>query len=224
MLTDCDLVIFDCDGVLVDTEPITTRLVAECVSEMGWPIDQAYAAEHFKGRPLGELCDRVGERIGRPCPELAEIFRERMYAEMESTRIGTIEGAAELLDALGALPSPPAVCVASNGPRRKMAISLSSAGLLDRFGGMDSPVIFSAYDIERWKPDPGLFLHAAASMGIEPSRCVVIEDSTSGIEAAVSASMRVIGLANLTPASALRERGADLVVGCLTELLPMLRC
>lgn len=223
MLTDCDLVIFDCDGVLVDTEPITTRLVAECVTEMGWAIDQPYAAEHFKGRPLDELCERVSEKIGRPCPELAETFRERMYAEMESTRIGTIEGAVELLDALAGLPAPPRVCVASNGPRRKMAISLSSAGLLGRFGGMDSPVIFSAYDIGRWKPDPGLFAHAAASMGVEPARCVVIEDSTSGIEAAVSASMRVIGLANLTPAGALRGRGADLVVECLTELLPMLR-
>ena len=65
MLLDCDLIIFDCDGVLVDTEPLTTRLVAEVVTEAGWAIDQAYAVEHFKGRPLTYLCERVGERIGR---------------------------------------------------------------------------------------------------------------------------------------------------------------
>lgn len=221
MLTDCDLVIFDCDGVLVDTEPLTTRLVAECVTDMGWAIDQAYAIEHFKGRPLDYLCERVGEEIGRPCPELADVYRERMYGEMEAGAIEPIEGAVELLDALNALPSPPRVCVASNGPRKKMAISLASAGLLDRFGGMDSPAIFSAYDIDCWKPDPGLFLHAAGTMGVDPSRCVVLEDSESGIEAAVAAGMRVIGVGGLTPLENLRALGADVVVESPEKLLPL---
>jgi len=221
VLRDCELVIFDCDGVLVDTEPLTTRLVAEVVTEAGWAIDQAYAIEHFKGRPLDYLCDEVGARIGRPCPELAEVYRQRMYRAMESGEIGPVDGAVELLDALAALASPPAMCVASNGPRRKMAISLTSAGLADRFGGLESPLIFSAYDIEVWKPDPGLFLHAARTLGVEASRCVVLEDSESGIEASHAAGMRVIGVAGLTPAASLRGLGADLVVESLRELLPL---
>ncbi|USO00018.1 MAG: HAD family phosphatase [Phycisphaeraceae bacterium] len=221
MLNDCDLVIFDCDGVLVDTEPLTSRLMAKCVTELGWAIDQDYAVEHFKGRPLDEICGRVGEHLGRACPELAEIYRERMYAEMEAGGIGPIDGAAELLDALAALPSPPKVCVASNGPRRKMAISMHSAGLAERFGGLDSPLIFSAYDIGKSKPDPALFLHAAAALGVEPSRCVTLDDSESGMEAAVAAGMYAIGVAGLTPPEKLAAHGADMVVQSLRELLPL---
>jgi len=221
VLLDCDLIIFDCDGVLVDTEPLTTRLVAEVVTEAGWAIDQAYAVEHFKGRPLAYLCERVGERIGRPVPELADVYRTRMYAEMETGAIEPVAGAVELLDALDDLPAPVARCVASNGPRRKMAISLAGAGLADRFGGMDSPAIFSAYDIECFKPDPGLFLHAAQRFGADPARCVVLEDSESGIEAAVAAGMRSIGVGGMTPIDKLRALGADRVVESLSELLPL---
>jgi HAD superfamily hydrolase (TIGR01509 family) len=221
MLLDCDLIIFDCDGVLVDTEPMTTRLIAESVTAMGWEIDQAFAIERFKGKDMGEIVDMVGAHLGRPVPELTEHYRTRMYAEMEAGGVEPIPGAVELLDALDALDNAPARCVASNGPRRKMHASLVSSGIADRFGGMDSPAIFSAYDIETWKPDPALFLHAAREMGAQPGRCVVFEDSETGIEAAVRAGMRSIGVGGLTPTEKLAAKGATATVETLHELLPV---
>jgi HAD superfamily hydrolase (TIGR01509 family) len=221
MLLDCELIIFDCDGVLVDTEPMTTRLIAESVSHFGWQVDQAFAIETFKGRDMQEIVAMVGEHLGRPVPELTEHYRAKMYAELEAGGAEPIAGAVELLDALDALAGGPKRCVASNGPRRKMQASLLSSGIADRFGGMDSPTIFSAYDISKWKPDPALFLHAAAQMGANPERCVVFEDSESGIEAAVRAGMRSVGVGGLTPTAKLSAKGATFTVETLHELLPL---
>lgn len=221
MLLDCDLIIFDCDGVLVDTEPMTTRLIAESVTAMGWAVDQAFAIERFKGKDMADIVEMVGAHLGRPVPELTEHYRAKMYAELEGGGAEPVAGAVELLDALDALRSGPKRCVASNGPRRKMQASLISSGIAGRFGGMESPTIFSAYDINLWKPDPGLFLHAAHEMGADPARCVVFEDSESGIEAAVRAGMRCVGVGGLTPTSKLAAKGATVTVETLLELLPL---
>lgn len=220
-ILDCDLIIFDCDGVLVDTEPMTTRLIAESVTAMGWAVDQAFAIETFKGKDMAEIVEMVGAHLGRPVPELTEHYRTRMYAELEGGGADPIPGAVELLDALDAMGTGPARCVASNGPRRKMQASLISSGIAGRFGGMDSATIFSAYDIGTWKPDPALFLHACEQMGSTPDRCVVFEDSESGIEAAVRAGMRSVGVGGLTPTSKLAATGATVTVETLHDLLPL---
>lgn len=221
MLLDCDLIIFDCDGVLVDTEPMTTRLIAEAVSDMGWAVDQAFAIETFKGKDMKDIVAMVGEKLGRAVPELTEHYRVKMYAELESGGADPMPGAVDLLDALDAIADGPKRCVASNGPRRKMHASLISSGIADRFGGMESPTIFSAYDIDKWKPDPALFLHACAQMGARPDRCIVFEDSESGIEAACRAGMRSVGVGGLTPSSKLAARGATVTIERMDELLPL---
>lgn len=220
-LRDAELVIFDCDGVLVDTEPLTNRLLAEVITEAGWPVTTEDSVRLFKGTNLNIVQRRVEAEVGRELPELLTIYRERMFAAFEAG-IEPVDGAAELLDLLDDLRdrhgSGPLRCVASNGPQSKMRASLTAAGLIDRFDHRGTRRIYSAYDIEVWKPEPDLFLHAAAEMGVSPGACVVIEDSVSGIEAARAAGMPVVGLGGLTPGGALAEAGASVVIETLSQL------
>ncbi|HSG64942.1 MAG TPA: HAD family hydrolase, partial [Gammaproteobacteria bacterium] len=182
---DARLIIFDCDGVLVDSEPITNRVLAQCVSDAGWAIDAAYSVEHFKGRNLHEIHREVEQQVGRSLPTLLDDYRRVCYEVFVEEGVPAIEGVHELLDTLDALieqspDSAPHRCVATNAPMKKMRITLGGSGLIDRFGHRGDPdreTMFSAYQIGCWKPDPGLFLHAAAVMGHEPRDCIVIEDS-----------------------------------------------
>ena len=215
-LRQFELIIFDCDGVLVDTEPTTNRLLAEVVTEAGWAVSAEDSIRMFKGHDLNEIVVEVERRVGRPLPGLLEEYRARMFAAFDAG-IDPIEGAAELLDALDAAGGPRR-CVASNGPQNKMHASLSAAGLLDRFGCDGVRRIYSAYDIQRWKPDPGLFLHAAGAMGVAPNRCVVIEDSVTGVVAARAATMPVVALAGLTDAETLANAGANRVIDSMHTL------
>jgi len=216
-MLDCRLIIFDCDGVLVDTEPVTNRLLAECLTEIGWPITTQQSIETFKGRDLHVIRAEAEAKVGRELPELLPTYRKRMYEAFEREPIGVIEGALELLDALDAAGTHRR-CVASNGPMNKMQGSLTSAGLIDRFHHEGESRIYSAYDVGVWKPEPGLFLHAAERMGAKPSEAIVIEDSVSGVEAALRADMRVIALAGLTPAEELARAGATRVITSLNEV------
>lgn len=223
---DAQLIIFDCDGVLVDSEPITNRLLAQCVSDAGWAIDAEYSVRHFKGRNLHEIHAEVEAQIGRALPTLLEDYRRICYEEFEQAGVPAIEGIHELLDALDAMhaaaPSAPHRCVATNAPMRKMRMTLTGSGLIQRFAHPQDrtrQTMFSAYQIQKWKPEPDLFLHAAATMGHQPDRCIVIEDSTSGVRAAKAAGMRVIGLAALTPADSLLDAGADRVIASHHELV-----
>ncbi|MFI4898204.1 MAG: HAD family hydrolase [Phycisphaerales bacterium JB059] len=225
-MLDCDLLIFDCDGVLVDTEPTTNRLLARCVSEAGWDVSYEDSIRIFKGRDLHEILEQVESKLGRSLPGFIEEYRARMFEAFETDPPPPVPGAVELLDLLDAGSGAPRRCVASNGPVQKMLASLTGAGLLDRFacdqapGHLDGHAIFSAYDVGVWKPEPDLFLHAANAMGHPPEACVVVEDSVSGVIAARRAGMRVCALAGLTPAADLREAGATRVVDALHELHP----
>lgn len=215
-MLDCDLIIFDCDGVLVDTEPITNRLLAECLTEIGWSVTTDESIERFKGRDLNVIRAEAEAVVGRELPDFLPAYRARMFETFERESVGVIEGAIELLDLLDETGSH-LRCVASNGPQNKMVASLTSAGLIGRFDHEGEARIYSAYDIEVWKPEPDLFLHAAREMGVAPGSCVVIEDSASGVEAAQRAGMRVVGLAGLTPADKLSE--ATHVIESMHELL-----
>lgn len=224
------LVILDCDGVLVDSERITTALLAEVATELGWPLGGDDAIACFKGRDLHEVQVLIERRIGRPLGEgFLPGYRERMAARFEQRGVPAIDGAAELLDWLDARGI--AHAVASNGPQEKMRLTLGRIGnnsaarpstaptdWFTRFEGRR----FSAYDIGRWKPDPGLFLHAAEAMGAAPGSCVVVEDSISGIAASLAADMRVIGLADLTPAAELADAGATTVCASIAEVAAVL--
>ncbi|MEW9549223.1 HAD family hydrolase [Nonomuraea sp. NPDC050783] len=190
-----DLVIFDCDGTLVDSEPISVRVGTAALRRLGWSIDEKEYAERF----VGCTNEFWAEQVGETPPGWKEQLDAEYVAAIKA-ELCVIEGIEEALDRLS-IPS----CVASNGRHRTIRRSLEITGLAERFAGR----VFSAEDVARGKPAPDLFLHAAAAMGAEPERCVVVEDSPFGVMAAVSAGMRCLAYAGgLTPAERLTGLGA----------------
>lgn len=178
-------VIFDCDGTLVDSEPLSALVFAEALVAEGLSITPEAALEAFRGRRFA-LCMAMAEAmLGRTLPPDFEAVLRARTAEAFRERLRAIEGAAALLEAM---PLP--FCVASNAPRAKTELALELTGLRHFFGER----IFSAYDLQCWKPDPGLFLHAADSLGLAPAECLVVEDSEAGVMAGLAAGMRVVAL------------------------------
>ena len=222
-MLESKLIIFDCDGVLVDTEPLTNRVLARCVSNAGWEVDTAYSIAHFKGRNLADILADVEAQLGKQVPNLLDDYRRQMYEEIHAFGVPALDGIHELLDALDAMGNEaPHRCIGTNAPLEKARLTLGGSGLMDRFGHRDEPgkkTMFSAYEVGVWKPEPGLFLHAAQQMGHEPASCIVVEDSAAGVIAAVAAGMRVIGLADLTPMDELAAAGATRVVESHMELV-----
>jgi HAD superfamily hydrolase (TIGR01509 family) len=186
MPTDLDLIIFDCDGVLVDSEPIALRVNADLIAELGWHITDDEIIDRFVGRSMAENVTQIEAHLHRPVPaDWTTRFAERIAAEHDA-HLRPVDGIIEALDALAETGIP--LCVASSGSHPKIEHSLALVGLLDRFTG----AIFSATDVARGKPAPDLFLHAAAAMGAQPARCAVVEDSRYGVQAARAAGMRVL--------------------------------
>ncbi len=184
-----ELVVFDCDGVLVDSEPIANRVMAEAVTALGWPLTTEDCIVRFKGHHFDTVIAAVEARLGRPVPEdWVANLRAATGAAFER-ELRPVPGVLKALDALA--ESGLAACVASQGPPEKMAVSLGATGLRAGFDGR----IFSAYQVERGKPHPDLFLFAAQTMGVAPRACVVIEDSPLGVAAARAAGMNVLGFA-----------------------------
>ena len=182
------LVIFDCDGVLVDSEPLSNTALAEALTAAGHPIDPEETTRTFMGRSWMSCEEIIRARFGAVPEGLEADFRRRYSAAFEA-ELKPVPGVVDALDAIG---HP--TCVASSGPHAKMEHTLGLTGLYERFAGR----IFSAYDVKRGKPAPDLFLHAATSLGHRPEDCVVIEDSPVGVEAALAAGMRVLGYAGRT--------------------------
>lgn len=180
------LVIFDCDGVLVDSEGIALEVLVEALAHKGISLTTEEAAERFLGRSLGSLTEVVQAEFGVEidAPFLAAM-REVLYSRFRA-ELKPVHGVAALIDALKAAGI--ACCVASSSQRERIELSLTVTGLLPRL----APHIFSATMVQNGKPAPDLFLHAAASMGITPEACLVIEDSPAGISAAQAAKMRVL--------------------------------
>lgn len=210
------LVIFDCDGVLVDSERIANREFAALLGEIGLEFTLPQMFETFVGNSMSRCVEIITERLGHAPPDdLLARYSERVAAVMP-TELRAVPGVIALLDTLDAEGIP--YCVASNGEHALMRVKLRAAGLLDRFAGK----IFSSADVARPKPAPDLFLHAARSMRAVPTACVVIEDSPLGVEGACAAGMRVLGFADVMPESRLRAAGAAAVVRHLDELRPLL--
>jgi HAD superfamily hydrolase (TIGR01509 family) len=207
-----DLVIFDCDGVLVDSERIGIRIDVRVLAELGWPLSEAEVIERFVGRSEAYMVSEIEATLGRRLPpdwgkEFDALYREAFEAEL-----APVDGVIAALDAIRA-----PTCVASSSTHERLRHSLGLTGLLDRFDGR----IFSAEDVRNGKPAPDLFLHAAASLGADPARCAVIEDSRYGVEAARAAGMRAFGYAGgLTAAD--RLAGPGTVVFDDMRELPML--
>lgn len=179
------LVIFDCDGVLVDSEPIALEVLIEALKQQGVEIDHEGASERFLGRSLAHLAQSVEAEFGVEIDAtfLAQM-REALYRRFRSD-LKPIPGIAEVMQALGDCGL--SWCVASSSQKERVELSLTVTGIIDYF----SPHIFSATMVKNGKPAPDLFLHAAAAMGVAPQNCIVVEDSPAGIQAARSAGMRV---------------------------------
>jgi HAD superfamily hydrolase (TIGR01509 family) len=173
-------IIFDLDGTLVDSETLSGRAFAELVPDLS--ASGAALALRYRGIRFTTILADIEARVGRRLPEDFETRYRARVATLFDAELEPMPGAAEMLEQL-TLPR----CVASNGPQHKIRHALRVAGLARFFGDH----IFSAYDIGTWKPDPGLFLHAAAGMGAEPTDCLSIEDSWVGVEGAVAAGMQV---------------------------------
>ena len=192
-------IIFDCDGVLVDSETITARVFQKMAKELGLDLDFESAIEEFVGTSMKSNLQFIDENIEGDLPVTFEKeFRERTYQAFK-TDLKPVKGITSLIEKLR-VP----FCVASSGPIEKIRLNLSLVNLLANF----EDKIYSSYDIGSWKPDPGIFLHAASSMGFAPEECVVIEDSTSGIRAALAGGFKVYALANEEKEMTLEHLGA----------------
>jgi len=196
-----DLVIFDCDGVLVDSEPIGARIGATVLTSLGWDVSADQVMERFLGRSEEYFQAEVERELGRALPRGWDDELQHLYDAAYATELEPVEGIVTLLDELTERGIN--TCVGSNGSHDKMRRTLGVTGLHQRFAGR----IFSAQDVRRGKPSPDLYLHAAHTMGVEPSQCVVVEDSAPGVAAARAAAMRCIGYAAVTPADRLAGPG-----------------
>jgi HAD superfamily hydrolase (TIGR01509 family) len=181
-----ELVIFDCDGVLVDSERLAVRVEAELLAELGWPLSQAKIIERFMGRTTEYMDEAIEAQLGGRLPSDWKDQFHRRYREAFAAELVPVDG---VLDALDQIAVP--TCVASSGSHDKLRFTLGHTGLYGRFEGR----IFSGYEVANGKPAPDLFLHAAARMGAEPARCAVVEDTLFGVQAARAAGMRVFGYA-----------------------------
>ena len=188
-----DLVIFDNDGVLVDSEPIANRMLAEQLRGYGLDVDWLDCVERYLGSTLTRVRALVEADLGHAIPaDFEERYREAVYPAL-AEQVTAVPGVAAVLDQLddrGTL-----TCVASSGLHRRIRLTLARAGLLERFGDR----LFSAEDVGVGKPAPDLFLHAADRLGVDPARCAVIEDAPAGVDAAHAAAMTVFGYVALTP-------------------------
>lgn len=212
MIKPIELVIFDCDGVLVDSEVIAVRVVVRLGQEYGWPLTEAEVIELFVGRSQAANHALVAERLGE---EVAQVWTKRfvdLHAEAVDAGLRPVDG---LPEALAAITLP--TCVASSGTHEKMRHTLGRTGLFGQFEGR----IFSATEVGRGKPAPDLFLHAARSMGVDPAACLVVEDSGPGVTAARAAGMRSLGYAGGVTAAE-RLEGPDTVVFDDMRQLPAL--
>ena len=176
------LVIFDCDGVLVDSEMLSAGVLMAMLRDEGLPISEEIFRSDFLGRSFASAAARARQRFGRPLPGgFEERYRQRLLARMK-TELKPMPGAAALLAAMTA-----PYCLATGSSPERLAVSLAATGLAGLFDGR----CFTASEVKSGKPAPDLFLHAAERMGVEPGRCLVIEDSEMGVRAALAAGMAV---------------------------------
>jgi HAD superfamily hydrolase (TIGR01509 family) len=210
--------IFDCDGVLVDSEVLATRIESELLRDVGVELTPESIAEAFIGLSDTEMHRRIEADWGVTLPDDFTVTRAARLDEVFRTELRAVPGIAGVLEAL----DEPR-CVASSSAPERIRTSLAVTGLEKFFG----PDVFSASSVERGKPAPDLFLHAADAMQTDPARCVVIEDSTPGVAAGLAAGMRVVGFTGAshcvpTLADQLREAGAHMIAADADALLDVL--
>lgn len=207
-----ELVIFDCDGVLVDSEPIYNDVLSQMLNEIGLPFTPEETTKTFAGRTDAGVRAIVEERLGKPLnPDFFEENSRRVF-ELFQRDLEPVPGIFNVLDAL-TVPT----CVASSGPHERMNVTLGKTGLLSRFDGR----IFSATEVQNGKPAPDVFLHAASRMGVMPGNCAVVEDTVVGVRAGVAAGMSVFGFATHADPKVMSDAGAKVFTD-MNQLLGLL--
>ncbi|MEU7427921.1 HAD family hydrolase [Streptomyces sp. NPDC040750] len=212
MIRPIELVIFDCDGVLVDTERIAVGVQVALGATLGWPLTSEEVITRFIGRSHADIGAQVAAQLGEETAAVWSKRFEELHREAVDAELAPVDG---IFEALSGITLP--TCVASSGSHDKMRHTLGRTGLYEHFAGR----IFSASEVGRGKPAPDLFLHAAHRMDVDPAACVVVEDSRPGIQAARAAGMRAFGYAGgLTPAE--RLEGPDTIIFHDMRKLPTL--
>ncbi|WP_405907287.1 HAD family hydrolase [Streptomyces sp. NBC_00828] len=210
-----ELIIFDNDGVLVDSEPISNTLLAAYLTELGHPTSYEESLRDYMGSAMHRVHDLVEERTEQRLPaDFDEVFHARVFAAFER-ELEPVPGAVQVLEKLAADGVP--YCVASSGSHERIRVGHRKTGL-DRW--FDEGRVFSSQDVGRGKPAPDLFLYAAERMGVAPEKCVVVEDSPLGVQAAVAAGMDVYGFTAMTPAD--RLAGATRLFSDMGQLADLL--
>lgn len=200
-----ELVIFDCDGVLIDSERLALAVDKKVLSDLGWHLTDAEIIDRFVGKAHENFVAQVEAYLGHPLPVDWETRYQPWYDAAYDAELVVVPGVLEALDALDAAGIT--TCVASSGSHAKLRRTLGHVGLYERFEGR----IFAADDVTESKPAPDLFLLAADRMGVPASRCLVVEDSQYGVQAARAAGMRALGFGGgVTPAPMLE--GANTVI------------
>ena len=207
------LVIFDNDGVLVDSERLANGILAELLTEAGLPYTLDEAVRDYMGGSMVSMRQKAEAMLGAALPaDLEDRYHQRLFEGF--AHLQPVPGVRKVLDRLDA--DGTAYCLASSGTHRRIRTALTTVGFWDRFEGR----IFSSEDVEHGKPAPDLFLHAASTMGVKPDDCVVVEDSPLGVEAANAAGMRVLGFAAMTDPAKLST--ATAVFTTMDELAELL--
>jgi len=205
-------IIFDCDGILVDSEGISDAVLIEMAKEIGVGIDVEYIKHHFAGRSLKYIFQCLLDQIEGDLPDgFEQDYRTRTFNRFK-TDLQPITGIHKLLAQI-TIP----ICVASSGPPNKIKLNLTTTNLINQFNGH----LFSSYDIGVWKPNPDIFLHAAKSMGFLPQNCAVIEDSLAGVKAGIAGGFDVYALANAENKELFIKEGA-IVFYSMDELYGLL--
>ena len=208
-----DAVLFDCDGVLVDSEAITCGALRDMLDENGWRLSLAECMAHFVGHTVRSRADLIQAHTGKPLTDafMDEFYRRRnLRLENEITAIDGIHEAVAFLDER----CEGRIAVASGADRYKVEMMLARVGLAHFFEGR----IFSGHEMPRSKPYPDVYLAAAAHLQVEPARCLVLEDTPVGVTAGVAAGAEVWGFATLGQDAALRATGAARVIAHMSEL------
>jgi HAD superfamily hydrolase (TIGR01509 family) len=209
-----DLVIFDCDGVLVDSDALACVVHADELTQHGYAITAAQVHERFLGRSAREARFEVESELGFALPDAYTVQLKATIDRVFGEQLTPIPHIADTLTKLSQR-----ICVASSGTPTRIRSSLGTTGLIDRF----APHLFSALQVERGKPAPDLFLFAASQMNTPPARCAVVEDSVPGVIGASAAGMTVIGFtggSHCRPGDAdrLRDAGAVIVIDDMRAL------
>lgn len=196
-----NLIIFDCDGVLVDSEHLTNTVFAQMLNELGIPVTLEDMFEQFVGNSMSRCVELIEELLGKPIPEgFIQEYTNRTAIALNNN-LKPVDG---IVEVLSVLETP--YCVASSGDHNKMQTTLGITNLFSHFEGR----LFSVTEVARGKPYPDVFLYAAEKMGVEPAKCAVVEDTPIGVRAGIAAGMKVFGYAKLTPAHKLEKEGAIL--------------